>query len=119
MFLELNHQKLDVYIISREFIKNCYKITRMLPSDERFALTGQIRRAAVSVHLNIAEGASRFSKMERKRFYEIARSSVIEVDAAMDIAVDLTYFTVNDILLIKESTIKLFKMLTGMIMASY
>ncbi len=44
------------------------------------------------MHLNIAEGSSRFSKTERKRFYEIARGSLIEIDAAFDIAEDLGYF---------------------------
>jgi four helix bundle protein len=48
-----------------------------LPSDEKFGMISQIRRAAFCVHLNIAEGASRKSENERKRYYEIARGSVI------------------------------------------
>ena len=51
----------------------------------------QIRRAVISVHLNVAEGCSRKSLVERKRFYEIARGSVIEIDAALDIALGLDY----------------------------
>ena len=54
-------------------------------------MSQQIRRAALSVHLNIAEGCSRRSQAERKRFYEIARGSVVEIDTALDIAVDLKY----------------------------
>jgi len=46
----------------------------------------QVRRAALSVHLNIAEGCSRKSKSERRRYFEIARGSVIEIDAAIGIA---------------------------------
>ena len=51
----------------------------------------QVRRAGLSVYLNIAEGCSRKSATERKRFYEISRSSVVEVDAALDVASDLQY----------------------------
>ena len=49
-------------------------------------MTSQIRRAALSVHLNIAEGASRRSELERRRYYEISRGSIIEIDAALDMA---------------------------------
>lgn len=86
MFLHLNHQKLDICQFSRPFVKECYKITKTFPPDERFILIAQIRRAALSVNLNIAEGASRKSALERKRFYEIARGSIIEIDAALDIS---------------------------------
>ena len=91
MFLELAHTKLDVFKISREFVLSCYKETVSFPSDERFAMIQQIRRAALSVHLNVAEGCSRKSAVERKRFYEIARGSVIEIDTAFKIAVNLGY----------------------------
>ena len=78
-------------------------------------MTSQIRRAALSMHLNIAEGASRRSETERKRFYEIARGSLIEVDAALEIAIDLEYLTNQNLKTIEETMIKCFKMLTGMI----
>jgi four helix bundle protein len=76
MFLNLAHTKLEVFNASREFIFSCYKQTKLFPNDERFALTQQIRRAAVSVHLNLAEGSSRKSLNERKRFYEISRGVI-------------------------------------------
>jgi four helix bundle protein len=88
MFLQLNHQQLDVYQISRAFVKECYFLTKTFPSEEKFALVQQIRRAALSVHLNIAEGCSRKSIAERKRFFEVSRGSIIEIDAALDIASD-------------------------------
>jgi four helix bundle protein len=91
MFLELAHTKLDVFKVSKEFVLSCYKETISFPSDEKFAMIQQIRRAALSVHLNVAEGCSRKSAVERKRFYEIARGSVIEIDAALDIALNLGY----------------------------
>jgi len=64
---------------------------KRLTREERYNLIRQIRRAALSVHLNIAEGASGKSLGERKRFYEIARGSVIEIDAALDVAEDMGY----------------------------
>lgn len=67
----------------------CYRLTTILPPEEKFGMTSQIRRAALSVHLNIAEGASGRSDAERKRYYEIARGSLVEIDAALDVANDL------------------------------
>jgi len=115
MFLTLNHQKLDLYTFSRKFVLECYKLTKQLPSDEKFGMISQIRRAALSVHLNIAEGSSRKSEAERKRYYEIARGSIIEIDAALDIANQLEYLTNQNLTLIGETMVKCFKMLTGMI----
>jgi four helix bundle protein len=115
MFLNLNHQKLDVYSFSRSFVLECYKLTRILPSEEKFGMISQIRRAALSVHLNVAEGASRKSEAERKRFYEIARGSLIEIDAAFDIAKELNYLGNYDLNNLGETTIRCFKILSGMI----
>ena len=75
----------------------------------------QIRRAALSVHLNVAEGCSRKSRAERKRYCEIARGSVIEIDAALDIASDLNYFKLEQIEVLGVQMVKCFKLLTGMI----
>jgi four helix bundle protein len=115
MFLKLNHQKLDIYGVSRQFVLECYRLTKNLPTDEKFGMITQIRRAALSVHLNIAEGFSRKSEAERKRYYEIARGSVIEIDAALDIAIDLAYLDGFKTELLGESMISCFKILTGLI----
>ena len=115
MFLKLNHQKLDIYGISRQFVLECYKLTKSLPSEERFGMITQIRRAALSVHLNIAEGASRKSEVERKRYYEIARGSVIESDAALDVANDLEYLKTVSLEKLGDFMIKCFKLLSGLI----
>lgn len=115
MFLKLNHQNLEVFIVSRQFVLECYKLTKILPTEEKFGMISQIRRAALSVHLNIAEGCSRKSGTERKRYYEIARGSVIEIDAALDIANDLEYLKNADTKLLGEKMIACFKLPTGMI----
>lgn len=59
MFLKLNHQQLDVFKASRIFVLECYKLSKILPDSERFGMISQIRRVALSVHINIAEGSSR------------------------------------------------------------
>ena len=115
MFLNLNHQKLDVYSSSMKFVLKCYKLTQSLPTEEKFSMVSQIRRAALSVHLNIAEGASRKSEAERKRYYEIARSSVIEIDAALDVARDLHYLEKIETDKLGNAMISCFKLLTGLI----
>jgi four helix bundle protein len=115
MFLKLNHQKLDIYGISRQFVFECYSLTKKLPIEEKFGMITQIRRAALSVHLNIAEGASRKSEVERKRFYEIARGSVIEIDAALDIAHHLQYLNSIETKNLRILLINCVKMLTGLI----
>jgi four helix bundle protein len=117
MFLKLNHQKLDVYHSSEALVMECYKLTKRLPDSEKFGMVSQIRRAALSVHLNIAEGASRKSEIERKRFYEISRRLIVEIDAALDVANKLEYLINYDVSEIGEAMIKCFKILTGLIIS--
>jgi four helix bundle protein len=118
MFLNLAHTKLDVYQRSREFVHECYRISKYMPADERYAMTQQIRRAALSVHLNIAEGCSRKSPLERNRFMEISRGSLIEVDAALDIAVALEYFSLDDLTTLGMTMNKAFACISVMITAN-
>jgi four helix bundle protein len=74
-----NFEKLDVWQKAIDFADLVYKHTRCFPADERFGLTNQMRRAAVSISSNIAEGTSRMSQTEFVRFIEIATGSVFEV----------------------------------------
>ena len=115
MFLTLNHQKLDIYNFSKLFVLESYKLTKILPAEEKFGMISQIRRAALSVHLNIAEGSSRKSELERKRYFEISRGSIIEIDAAIDIAKELDYLRDYDLTKLGDSMIKCFKLLSGLI----
>ena len=113
--MQLNHQQLDIYKVSRTFVKECYFLTKNFPSEERFALVQQIRRAALSVHLNIAEGCSRKSDAERKRFFEISRGSMVEIDATLDIASDLDYCVKESLKELGVSMIRCFSMLSKLI----
>jgi four helix bundle protein len=114
MFLTLNHQRLQIYTVSKQFVLACYKLSNNLPVDEKFGMISQIRRAALSVHLNIAEGSSRKSEAERKRFYEISRGSLIEVDAALEIAHELNYIDNNQMEETGKLLINTFKLLCGL-----
>ena len=115
MFLLLNHKSLDVYIASRELVKEVYQVTNKLPSEERFNMITQLRRAALSVKLNIAEGSTSKSDVERKRFLEVARGSVVEIDTALETAVDLNYLTESDLRDVGVLLNKCFAMLSKMI----
>jgi len=92
----------------------CYRITKIFPYDEKFSMIQQLRRAALSVHLNLAEGCSRKSKAERSRYFEISRGSVIEIDACLDVAVKLKYATLEDLQPLGQAILKTFQLLSRM-----
>lgn len=95
--LALNHKKLEVWKKSLLLIKHIYLPTDNLPKHEMYGVTRQMRRAAVSVVANISEGASRSSSKERKRFYEISRSSLVELDTQIEILLILGLSTAKEI----------------------
>lgn len=77
--------------LAREFRKNIYSITKNFPRDELYCLTSQIRRAAISVHSNIAEGYGRFNFQENIQFCRVARGSLNEVLDQLYTALDEKY----------------------------
>ncbi len=115
MFLEFAHTKLDVYSFTKKLSLECYKAVSSFPAEEKYIMVQQIKRAALSVHLNLAEGASRKSETERKRYFEIARGSIIEIDAALDIAELLGYCSKERIPELGEAMIRSYKMISGLI----
>ena len=81
-------EKLEIWQLARKFVVDIYKITRKFPKDELFGLIAQIRRAATSILLNIAEGSSHSSDIEFRRFLRIAVASLEEVISGLYIALD-------------------------------
>lgn len=112
--LDHNHKKLKVWKKSVVLVKQIYSITNKYPNEEKFGLVSQIRRASVSVPSNISEGASRSSSKERKRFYEIARSSLVEVDTQLVISETLGYLSKKDIERVCNLMNEVFAMLSQM-----
>ncbi len=84
-------KKLKVWEKAHYLTIQVYKITKLFPSDERFGLTAQLRRAATSVPTNIAEGCGRDSERELARFMSIAAGSANEVEYQLLLACDLNY----------------------------
>ncbi len=90
-------QKLDIYQLAKNMVKDAYRLIKKFPSDEKFALIPQICRAAISVPSNIAEGVSRSSKREQIHFLNIAYASLMEVICQVEISRDLDYIDDNQL----------------------
>lgn len=87
------HHGLEVYERSIRLVKSIYALSTQLPADEKFGLTSQLRRAAVSIPSNIAEGAARGSDKEFIRFLYVARGSLSEIETQLRIAAELGFIT--------------------------
>jgi len=85
------HERLEVWRDAMDLVEAVYRFSNSFPDSERFGLTSQIRRAAVSIPSNIAEGAARRSTPEYLRFLSIARGSLSEMDTQQQIACRLGY----------------------------
>jgi len=114
--LNLSHKRLDVWRLSIELIKILYKLTESFPKNEIFGITNQIRRAAVSIASNLAEGCARKSSIEKKRFFEIARSSLVEIDTQLEISLELNYINNLEIENLHELFNKLFAKISRLIL---
>jgi four helix bundle protein len=109
-----NFEKLDVWHRAIAFADTVYASTRHFPSDERFGLTNQIRRAAVSISWNIAEGTSRVSKIDFAHFVEIATGSLFEVVSQSFIAKKQDFLTDEQFQQLYTSAEEQGRMLSGL-----
>ena len=90
-YVKYNFENLEVYELANELVMEVYKTSRTFPKEELFGPTSQLRRASVSVVLNIAEGSARGSKKEFIRFLNHAIGSLFETKAAIILGVKLGY----------------------------
>ncbi len=89
-------EKLNVWIDSKELVKIIYTVTRKFPSEERFGLTSQLRRASISVASNLAEGTSRKTNKDKAHFSTISYSSLMEVLNQIIIAKELDFLETKE-----------------------
>ncbi|MFT4175611.1 MAG: four helix bundle protein [Luteolibacter sp.] len=107
-------EKLEVWQRAIEFADVVYSTTRGFPADERFGLTNQMRRAAVSISSNIAEGSARNSRKDFARFLEIAAGSLYEVISQCHIGRNQGFLTSEDFERLYSSAEEQSKMLSGL-----
>ena len=107
-------ENLRVYQLARELVKNVYLLQNTFPKEERYALGDQIRRAAVSITANLAEGSGRESLKEKIHFIEIAFGSMTEVFCELQTACDLKYITEDQLNNLRPQFIEVAKMLSGL-----
>src|SRR5436309_9666166 len=86
-----SYRDLTVWQLAMTVVVEVYQLSRRFPPDERFGLTAQVRRAAVAIAANIAEGHARASSREYRQFVSIARGSAAEVDTELLVAQRLRY----------------------------
>lgn len=108
-----SHKDLTVYKTSIDLVIDIYRMSQEFPDVEKFGLTSQIKRAAVSIPSNIAEGAARSSKKDFGRFLYIALGSLAEVETQIEIAKRLAYL--SDQTEIEEKIIYIRRMLLKLI----
>lgn len=89
--MEKPHKKLDIWKLAVELVTEVYRVTNSFPVREVYSLTDQIRRAAVSIPSNIAEGAGRYTKKEFVNYLHMAQGSLSELDTQSEIARHLGY----------------------------
>lgn len=109
------HKDLNVWKKSVDFVTNIYGVTDKFPKAEMFGLTSQIRRAAISIPSNIAEGATRKHKKEFRQFLYIALSSAAEVDTQLIIANNLGFLDKDKKETLQFELTSISKMLQGLI----
>lgn len=105
-------ERLEVYKLSRQLVLDIYRLQQSFPIEERFALCSQIRRAAISITSNIAEGMGRLSPKEQLYHISVAYGSLAEVWSQLDVSVGLGYLEQDQLDSMSESFSRVSQMLS-------
>ncbi|MEO7297180.1 MAG: four helix bundle protein [Verrucomicrobiota bacterium] len=106
-------EDLEAYQMAREFRKAMYAVTRQLPSHEKFELASQIRRAAVSLTNNIAEGHGRYHYLEQIKFTLYSRGSLEELLDDLNVCTDEKYLPSDEAAILKQQGWRVYQLLNG------
>jgi four helix bundle protein len=113
--MEKPHKKLDVWQAAMKAAQMVNMLTNTFLTEERFGLVSQMRRAAVSISCNIAEGAARQGKKEFNKFLSMAQGSLSELDTQLELSILLGYLSEERMREITAQLLRIDKMLTGLI----
>ena len=95
-FYQYSFEKLEVWKDSKDLVKKVYRLTERFPKTETYGLLSQMRRAAISISSNLAEGCGRTHQNDQAHFFQIAYSSAIELLNQVIICFELNYFSDSD-----------------------
>ena len=111
MFLELAYKNLDLYTLSKKLVFACYEASQTIPEEEKTKLTHQLRTAALSAYLNIVRGLFRKSKKKRNKFLKEAKRYLQEVDATLEVLMELKYVRKEQLDEIENSLVPCYNLL--------
>lgn len=113
--MEKPHKKLDAWKLSMDLVIDVYRETDKFPNRERYGLIDQIRRAAISIPSNIAEGAARHTRKEFMNYLHIAQASLSELDTQVELARRLSYMDETSREIVDSRMERIDKTITGLI----
>ena len=109
-----NYRELEVWKKAMDFVMEVYKITSNFPSEEKFGLCSQLKRAAVSIASNISEGAGRNSVLQFQNFLQISMGSCNEVATQIELAFRLDFIPKENCQTLQEESKRIYRMLQGL-----
>jgi len=110
-----SYRDLDVWKQSRLLVKSVYQLSKSFPKEEQFGITNQLRRAAISVPSNLAEGSGRNHSKDSIQFFFIARGSLYEIETQLILASDLEFISRKQLDEVLEQVTRCKKLLNGFI----
>lgn len=110
-----SYKDLDVWKMSRVLVAEIYSFAKALPEDEKYGMISQLRRAAISIPSNIAEGHGRNYSKDTIQFLHVSRGSLYEIETLLYVACDVKYAVENELAPLFEKISSVIKILNGLI----